>query len=298
MKENQLLKSNEIDNPSIYSLGAKAYNLLILAKNGLSPHFWLLPKSYYELFQLSKENLFSKIQPYFKVLPSNIDLWSVRPSVLIEIGSATITEDGEELSMAGWFESQLAVSLDRILDSIIKCYELVHSERVIRMLKNTFPSSAKPSLKVNLLIQPFLKSNRSAVVYTSCPFPIASNNEILISSTWGSCKGIVDGSLTGDTFIIPRARDKNNYHCLLAEKTFELITLPGKIGLHRSQNTEDKKVDPTLSKNDITSIKKISMEVEGLFGCPQNIEMVEHKNEWTILQSRPIPLLKLSKLDC
>ena len=165
-------------------VGGKAYNLIKLnIKN--TPSFYVCPASFFK--DGSKEELKLEVDKLF----DSKKKYAVR--------SSGIDEDSKEHSFAGVHESYLNVCKSDIVDRIYDVYKSAFKPQALAYRKNN--NLSLENIKIAVLIQEMVEADFSGVINTINPI---SNNpdEIVISVTEGLGEKLVDGSVSGTTYII------------------------------------------------------------------------------------------------
>ena len=268
-------------------IGNKSYNTFLLNSKGFA-----VPKSIFTtplLFDCYKNNIleFNKeitnIQNYLRENHFSNSL-AVRSSCLLfdESGNV-IKEDSDSLSMAGWFKSNLNISINSIRSAIVDCYSIVNSETLRQNINNHFHS--KIIVKVALLIQEFYTAEKSAVIFTKNQYAY-KRGDFLINSTYGACNGLVSGEITGDSYWINRKNGSVNFTHITKKDKMYVNSIQGIDIIDVATNLQNKE---TLSNKDIKNLFKLGMSVEKAFNCPQDMELIYNlKDGWIIVQTRPI----------
>ena len=174
-------------------MGSKSRNLRILETAGFRvPVFIDVVPSI-----LTKNELESAVIEYF----GTNSLFAVRSSAMIE--------DGAEKSYAGYFCSEIAVSLDKLYDA----YKRV--------------SDSLQGFDAKVIVQQFILSDKSGVVFTD-----NGQGLIIVNSNFGLCKTVVEGFscdewyLTSNNKLIRKyiASDKGHLYLLITKsETMKLI---------------------------------------------------------------------------
>ena len=180
----------------------------------------------------------------------------------VAVRSSAIAEDSKISSWAGQLESYLNVTRENLIENIRKCWNSIKSERVLAYAYSK--NLSKDQLTVAVVVQKMVNSQVSGVTFTANP--ITNNlSEIMIESGFGLGELVVGGMITPDNF------------------TVDIKTLKIK------SKTIQKK--PSLSDKQIKELTNLCLEIQKLFGSPQDIEWAMSKGKFYILQSRPITTL-------
>ena len=269
-------------------IGNKSYNTFLLNSKGFN-----VPKSVFlstKLFDIYTSNDIANFDKIILLLKDYLysnnfsNSLAIRSSaILFDNNGKIIKEDSETLSMAGWFKSNLNVSINNIKDAITDCYSIIESNVLKQNIENHFHSHLK--IKIALLVQNFYEAKKSAVIFTKNQY-FYNRGFFLINSTYGACNGLVSGEITGDTYwlnrnnslVIKKHISKKNKMYINNFNDIVLVEVP--------QNIQDKE---SLSSSDIENLFNLGISIENAFTFPQDIELIYNpSNGWIVVQTRPI----------
>lgn len=182
----------------------------------------------------------------------------------VAVRSSINIEDGGRFSFAGQFESFLNIELKDLYTAIKKCWAATFSKRVLLYVlsNNLLPQFLRPAV----IIQKVISADKSGVVFTKNPNS-GKKKELLIEAVKGSADKLVDGSMSPEKVII----DKLSLNFFQAPDVL-------------SKNL--------LSLREIQALSRIAIEIESIYGCPQDIEWAIAAKQIYILQARPLTGLK------
>ncbi|CAM1343523.1 PEP/pyruvate-binding domain-containing protein [Tenacibaculum amylolyticum] len=243
---------DEISNFDVNLIGGKAANLAKLKQAGIR-----VPPGY--VFDTTIFNTYTSN----KQLPITIQkiITSIREILgrAVALRSSANGEDGEQISMAGVFETfyvPITDNTQQVIEKTEKLYQQSISKEVkeYTQLHNIQPNQ----MKMALIVQKLVQSEYSGVIYTN-----PKKNEILI----GYCKGfgdqLVDQKTSGSSLLINSSTRK-----ILQSRGFDQAPLDQKI---------------------IQQLINVSLKISQLYNhTPQDIEFAIEKGELYILQSRPL----------
>jgi len=200
---------------------------------------------------------------------------------LIAVRSSANSEDSEKTSFAGLHDSYVnVIGVNEILEKTKLVWSSLWSDSALLYRKELNLSIEQSNMPV--LIQRMIQGESSGVVFSKNPI---NKNEILLEAVYGLCKGLVDGLIEPDrwTFSINKRKIKNHYAPL---RKFALR--PTKNGTIKKELTIEQKKTSPLTDQQAVQIAKIAMEIEKIFGKPQDIEWTIKDEMLYIIQSRPI----------
>ncbi len=141
------------------------------------------------------------------------------------------------------------------------------------------------------IVQKMVHSEVAGVLFTANP--ITSNREeMVIEANWGLGESVVSGKSMNDFFVVQKSplslKDKR-----ISKKTL-MIDFDEKSGGGRKDMAvaPDKMDAPTLEDAQALELGETGLQIEAVFGFPQDIEWAYEKGELYILQSRNIRTLK------
>ncbi len=229
---------------NIKEIGGKAFALLNLQLKNI-PWLRVVPASFFADAHKDSNLMACLTYELDKVLQEG-KLYAVR--------SSAIDEDSADASFAGVHDSFLNVSKEHVFQHVLKVHASAFSPRAIayRKAKN-LPTDG---IKIAVIIQEMVQADFSGVAFTINP--VTDNpDEIVLSVTQGLGDKLVDGSVSGSTYII---------------------------------NAQDIKVvgQNILSKRQMSSILAIISDIVARSNCFLDIEFAVVGNKTYVLQARPI----------
>ncbi|NRA46054.1 MAG: hypothetical protein HRU09_13970 [Oligoflexales bacterium] len=186
------------------------------------------------------------------------------------IRSSAPGEDSKGSSFAGLHETILGVSSeDEVLNAVKKVWASLWSDSAL-LYRQELSLDPRTS-QMAVLIQAMCLEDVSGVAFSEDPRGRYLSCAI-IEAVRGACAQLVDGALDPNRWILKKPN--------------------GEI-IHFQQSSEqDTHDDRSLNHHDLIHLLNIIMELEGLMGCPQDLEWTGRKDSLTILQSRPITTLE------
>lgn len=291
--------------------GGKGYNLYLLATKGINvPAFSVIPSHLFEDFvernklgeeiknalsNLSFKDAAAKIEKIILsgnfIGPEEEAIYSLIKSFSgthFSVRSSAGDEDGGEHSYAGQLSSYLYVSsLEKCLESIKKCWASAFSERCLVYRKEN--SIELEKILVSVVIQEMIDPDASGVVFTCNP---VTNNidELMVNSVYGVGEGLVSGLLEGDTYIVSK-HDRSLVSKEIVEKEKALKGDFENEKIYEVEISEDKRNIDSLSDDQLAELSRISIQIEDLYQCAQDIEWALKDGVFYILQTRPVTTL-------
>jgi pyruvate,water dikinase len=303
---------SEIKEPKITELGGKGYSLAILVNNGLNvpKGFVVTSAAFFEF--LERDNLMGKIERLaFEINENNFKEKSqeikslilagkitnnitseIRDSLntlsvrYVSIRSSAVSEDSLKSSFAGMHDTFLNIETepDLVLDNVKKCWASLFNERAVsyRIRKGV------PHLEgMAVVTQEMIPADVAGTAFTAHP-DTGDKGVIIIEATWGIGETLVSGLITPDLFII----NKRNFDIIRKTiGTKKIMAKSSSHGIERVRVPNEKSHTFCLSDNVVENLAKISLKIEKIYKCPQDIEWCIYNGEIWVLQSRSITSL-------
>lgn len=204
--------------------------------------------------------------------------------------SSAINEDRNDASFAGQYESYLnIVTYLQLLTATKDCWLSIWSPRAL--LYRYLGHSTTTEATMAVIIQEMVYAEVAGVMFTVDP---TSNNRdtIVVNSAWGLGDSVASGWLVPDHFAMEKKTGRVIYQNIgRKEKASKPLACGGIASVSVSPALINA---PSLTKLQLQDLLRIGMELELLFGCPQDIEWAYTANELFILQSRPITTVNRS----
>jgi phosphohistidine swiveling domain-containing protein len=193
------------------------------------------------------------------------------------VRSSSPVEDLRAASFAGQYESYLNITGDGFLDSVKRCWASLWSKRAVGY-RNKMGIEEKPKMAV--LVQEMVPSQVSGVLFTG--------ENIVIEAVHGLGDALVGGKAIPDRFVVNRhgleilrkeLSDREPGHQIGKDegvRNSEILSSPEKM---------------VLGDDLIRKLCGTAIEVEQLFGFPQDIEWTFCNGKFFILQARPISVI-------
>ncbi len=206
-------------------------------------------------------------------------------SEYVAVRSSATAEDSKIASWAGELESYLNTSKVKLLENVKRCWSSLFTPRAIfyRFEKQLHQSK----VSVGVVVQSMIQSEVSGICFTVHPVT-KDYDQMVIEAGLGLGEAIVSGRITPDMYVVLKQKweilDKNinQQHMMIIRKNEETIE-------EEVSKTEQEK--QKLADNHILELAKICQNIEEHYKHPQDIEWAFAKEEFFIVQSRPITTL-------
>ncbi len=197
------------------------------------------------------------------------------------IRSSSLSEDSGGTSFAGLHESFVNIrEPERILECIRLVWASLWSDGAL-LYRNELKLGVDSSAMA-VVIQELISGDVSGVAF--CTDPNDAEHAV-IESVYGLNKGLVDGDVTPDRFVLDR-RSGRLISSAVAEHT--RIAETGSEGVRIQNVPESEYGQPSLNALRLECLFSMMRSMETLFGRPQDIEWTVRGDDLFVLQSRPI----------
>jgi len=133
-----------------------------------------------------------------------------------------------------------------------------------------------------VVIQELIAGERSGVTFGRNP---NDPSQAVVESVYGLNQGLVEGSIEPDRWLLDRKSGTMiNHHS--AQRDLAVSAHTGSTRLEKL--SAEKQSAPPLSDNEVAKVFRLALELEELFGSPQDVEWTFLGDELYVLQSRPI----------
>lgn len=181
----------------------------------------------------------------------------------VAVRSSSVAEDLPNHSFAGQYDSFLNVSsLDACLLAVKKCWACAWTERAFLYRQKNGIDHAAAAMAV--IVQSMVRADCAGVVFTQDPV-FGRRDRIVIEFCAGYGDKLVSGQIRPDRWIF----DKNSIELVLCEL---------------ADQTRPACLNPDQAK----SLAERAIQIEKVFGSPQDIEWAVEQGRVFFLQSRPI----------
>ncbi|MCW2272907.1 pyruvate,water dikinase [Rhodoblastus acidophilus] len=190
------------------------------------------------------------------------------------VRSSATEEDGRETSWAGVFPTVLPVrDADEMIAAVQTCFRALHAPEA-EFLRSHRRRSARPAMAV--LVQELVEAEAAGIVFTANPVT-GARGEIVINAIRGLGEPLASGRVNGD--MVVAGRDGAIRSQVVSDQAF-MLTSEGPVPLAEAK--------PALTRAQAEKLAHLAVEVEDVFGCPQDIEFAIADGRVHLLQARPI----------
>ncbi len=188
------------------------------------------------------------------------------PRVSLAVRSSAIGEDSETKSYAGLHESVVGVMGDEaLLDAVRIVWASLWSDAALLYRREIELDAGESAMAV--VVQTLVTTDRSGVGFGRDPRNPGEDKQI-IEAVPGLCQDLVDGAVDPDRWFVRRS--------------------DGEIIEYRRGERGDTNAAPILDNGDVSLVHQTLRDIEKQFGWPPDIEWTGRRNDFTVLQARPV----------
>ena len=223
------------------------------------------------------ENIKRDIRIFFKKLNAKF----------VAVRSSATAEDSSLAAWAGQLDSFLNTTENNLLENVKKCWASLFTPRAIfyRFEKGLH----KQKISVAVVVQKMVDSEMAGIAFSVHPVT-QDYNQIIIEAGHGLGEAVVSGQITPNSYVVEkkprRVIDKNVSN---QDRGLYRVATGGSGWRDIPEEIGNKQV---LSDGQILELSEIILEIEKHYGFPCDIEWAYEKDNFFIVQSRPITTLE------
>ena len=283
-------------------LGGKIKGLSLLGRRDLPIPVWiaLAPAacdvSEIDIFAPSKPKS-GEIQPLFDKLKLSLAAVAALNQALNElcpqgelvaVRSSALDEDGFDHSFAGQLDSFLGVPPAEAPDKVLAVWRSAFSDRVLAY-RWEHKLSLTPKIPA-VLIQRMVQADISGIAFSADP-TTGQRGITVVTAVYGLGTALVSGTDTGDVYRVNQTGQIVAQE--VARKQTAYRSSPnGDQGIRAEPVSAKMANRPALKETQVQAVAALARRVEGIMGCPQDIEWAIEGGQLYLLQARPITTLK------
>jgi rifampicin phosphotransferase len=210
----------------------------------------------------------------------------------VAVRSSATAEDLPEASFAGQQETYLNInSTEAVLDSVQRCWASLWTARAIAYrMRQGIPHE---NVALAVVVQLLVPAEAAGILFTANPLN-GNRNETVINAAWGLGEAIVGGLVTPDLIVVDRLTNR-----VLQRETAEklVMTVRSEPGAEEQAVPEKLKKKAVLNDHQAIELRRIGVQVEGLYGTPMDIEWALLDDRFVLLQARPITTMSEAPLE-
>lgn len=209
----------------------------------------------------------------------------------VAVRSSVSVKDSDITSFPGMMDTYHFIKGEQqIIEYIRECWASLYTARAIyRRNQQNIPQDKGV---IAPLVQRMVNSDVAGALFTANP--ITSNrNEIVIEANWGLGESLVSGEAIVDYFVVSRTDPL----CISVKKVMKkniMVTIDRETGVGRKKYElcGNLVTDCTLTDEQLFELAEVGLEIEKVFGYPQDVEWAYEEGVLYLLQARKIKALK------
>ncbi len=210
----------------------------------------------------------------------------------VAVRSSGTAEDLPDASFAGQQETFLNVgSEDELLDSVLRCFASLFTDRAISYRTSRSFSHFKVALSVG--VQKMVRSDisSSGIMFT-IDTESGSENLILINSIWGLGENVVSGRVNADEFFVFKPTLKEGKRTILKRSLGskkEKMLYDERSRTINIATTKEEQNSFSITDDEVMELAREALIIEGHYGRPMDIEWAKDGDDdkLYIVQARP-----------
>ena len=203
------------------------------------------------------------------------------PETPLAVRSSALAEDTEGASFAGLHESYLNVrGAADVMHHVLLVWASLWSDAAL-LYRQELGLSIDDSA-MGVIIQEMISGQKSGVAFGVAP---DNENHAVVESVYGLNKGLVDGDVEPDRWILDR---RTGSVLTMAEANREKFIRPTLSGVEIADLDGRRASLPPLDDGELAMVFDALGRLESLFGQPQDMEWTILDKTLTVLQSRPV----------
>jgi len=205
----------------------------------------------------------------------------------VAVRSSATAEDLPEHSFAGLQETFLNIQGEvELIKAVKNCWASLWTARAIGYrAKNNIPHS---DISISVFVQILVRADSSGILFTANPVN-GNTNQVVINSSFGLGESIVGGTVTPDTVVIDKAKEKILEFSVSSKKSMTVVSGNGTKEVEIPEEMQSK---ASIDKAKAIELTRIGKRIEYFYGKPMDIEWMLSKGKIEIVQARPITTLK------
>jgi pyruvate,water dikinase len=203
----------------------------------------------------------------------------------VAVRSSATAEDLPDLSFAGQQDSFLNVIGQEALErAIVDCWGSLWTARAIGYRsRNDIPHG---DVALAVVVQEMVQAKSSGVMFTANPLN-GIRNQVVIDATFGLGEALVGGHVEPDHYVL----EPDSEHILEKHLGQKAVAIRS----HAAGGTRTVELgaaeQQALPDREILALGRLAVQVEAIYGFPQDIEWAWADSKLFLLQSRPITSL-------
>lgn len=205
-------------------------------------------------------------------------------ALAVAVRSSATAEDLPELSFAGQQQTYLNVcGADAVVAAVKRCWASLWSEQALGYRhRNGIDPNA---VAMAVVVQAMVPSDVSGIAFTANP-TTGERGELVVNASFGLGEAVVGGEVAADAYVVARSTLAVKETTIGAKA--RQVVLDGEQGTRFAEVAERERGRAALSGAMLRQLAETALEIEQVFGTPQDVEWAFSEGELFLLQSRAI----------
>ncbi|MEZ3158995.1 PEP/pyruvate-binding domain-containing protein [Microbacterium sp. BWT-B31] len=184
--------------------------------------------------------------------------------ISVAVRSSATAEDSAADSFAGEFETWLDIrGIDDVLAHVRRCYESVHSARVLHYALGRGIDLSRVEMAV--VVQKTVRARSAGVMFTLDPIS-GDRSKIALEASWGLGLSVVGGEVTPDRFTV------NKVGLTIRSRVLGDKRVEYRRGDRSVEVPQERIGLLCLDEDEVLALAELGKRLEKRQGCPQDIE--------------------------
>lgn len=204
----------------------------------------------------------------------------------VAVRSSATAEDLHDLSFAGQQESFLNVrGIEAVCNAVKRCWASLWNARALSYRAQHRIEHHTVAMAV--LVQTMIPAEVAGVLFTAHPIT-GARDCIVINTTWGLGDVLVSGHITPDMFVVEKTSGRVIEHEVVEKSVMNVCADEGIVTQDVPAHLQHA---PSLNDAQLVELARLAVQIEQLFGMPMDVEWTLARNQFAIVQARPITTL-------
>ena len=202
----------------------------------------------------------------------------------LAVRSSATTEDAVDASFAGLQDTYLWVpGVSQTLQKVRSCWASLYSAESVSYRRKR--DLKEHGVAMAVVVQAMVDARTAGVMFTRSP-TTGDRSVVTIEAAWGLGSAVVGGEVTPDRWVLGKITGDIAVREISDKAICHVPAAAG--GIETAAVTEALRRAPSLSDEELQTLRAIARQVERHYGCPQDIEWaVDRAGKVLLLQSRP-----------
>ncbi len=204
----------------------------------------------------------------------------------VAVRSSATAEDLPEASFAGQQETYLNIQgAAAVLAAVRKCWASLWTARAIGYRARQQIGAEGVALAV--VVQVLVPAEAAGILFSANPVN-GRRDQMLVSASWGLGEAVVGGLVTPDNLTLAKSSGEVIQQ-EIGQKMIQTVRVDG--GTEEVPVPEKLRLAPVIDARQAARLCRLGNQIEEIYGTPMDIEWVLLKDQFSIVQARPITAL-------